>query len=346
MPRKRVKQRGNGQGSAVQIKPGNWKAIVTLGYTDAGVPIRKTKSGFKTKTEALEYIPVLRGEPQKEKAPIKLIEAEQAWQKTLQISQSTIFCYKAGLKIFDELLNEPLANISIDDYQELLDASDKGKRTLQNAKIALGLIYKWAIPRGHIPNNLNIATFLKIHADGEVVHRLSFTDEQLAILKSHADSMPMARMIYCHCYLGFRPTAFLALTCDDYWPEEEYFVGGIKTEAGRNRIVPVSSKIKPYIARFIRESGGTYLFQNNGEKMSLAVYRARFYETMEQLGFQRPGEHTYSPHTCRHTFATMLKRIDIPEKDKLTLIGHTTDAMLRYYQDTPLEDLRRGISLL
>ena len=51
--------------------------------------------------------------------------------------------------------------------------------------------------------------------------------------------------------------------------------------------------------------------------------------------------HRYTPHSCRHTFATLLKRVEAPDKDKLELMGHTSTAMLRHYQDVNLADLRR-----
>ena len=51
--------------------------------------------------------------------------------------------------------------------------------------------------------------------------------------------------------------------------------------------------------------------------------------------------HKYSPHTCRHTFATLMKRVAGADKDKQELIGHASAEMLRYYQDVNIEDLRR-----
>ncbi|MFG6372651.1 MAG: tyrosine-type recombinase/integrase [Oscillospiraceae bacterium] len=50
---------------------------------------------------------------------------------------------------------------------------------------------------------------------------------------------------------------------------------------------------------------------------------------------------TYTPHSCRHTFATMMKRVEGAEKDKLELIGHTDAEMLRHYQDVSYADLRK-----
>ena len=36
-----------------------------------------------------------------------------------------------------------------------------------------------------------------------------------------------------------------------------------------------------------------------------------------------------------------MKRVDGADKDKLELIGHTSNEMLRHYQDVSLKDLRK-----
>ena len=51
--------------------------------------------------------------------------------------------------------------------------------------------------------------------------------------------------------------------------------------------------------------------------------------------------HFYTPHSCRHTFATLLKNVAAPDADKLRLIGHTSTEMLRHYQDVDVESLRK-----
>ena len=69
---------------------------------------------------------------------------------------------------------------------------------------------------------------------------------------------------------------------------------------------------------------------------------------MDACGVDNPLEgpegakrHRYTPHSCRHTFATLMKRVDGADKDKLELIGHTSNEMLRHYQDVSLKDLRK-----
>ena len=83
-------------------------------------------------------------------------------------------------------------------------------------------------------------------------------------------------------------------------------------------------------------------------QMGIAAYRAMFYAALEGCGIENPVEEQngvkrrrYTPHSCRHTFATLMKRVSGSDKDKLELMRHTSTEMLRHYQDVSLEDLRR-----
>jgi len=336
-----VKRRGNGQGCAVKIGTNNYKAIAVVGYKDEDLskPIRRTKSGFKTRAEALAYIPILKN--RKEEQPsLTLKAAYDKWLPSHKASVQTMDCYRAGFKLFEDCWYIALENQDIDELQQCLDNTEKGIRTKQNAKVALNLVYKWAIPRGYVPDNLNLATFLKC-GQGKTPDKHGFTVQQLEKIKKGIGIIPYAEYIYCHCYLGFRPTAFLQLKEEDYNEAERAFVGGIKTEAGKNRTVTVSPKILPYVNTLIVQSNGGYIFGIRGEQLSYKKYRKIFYTTLEALGIQKEDDHKLTPHCCRHTFATLMKNIPAPDKDKLQLIGHTDVRQLQYYQDVNYEDLRK-----
>ena len=77
-------------------------------------------------------------------------------------------------------------------------------------------------------------------------------------------------------------------------------------------------------------------------------YRVMFYSVLDALKLENPmidvsgvKRHTYTPHSCRHVFASKMKRVAGADKDKQALIGHTSPEMLRYYQDAPISDLRK-----
>ena len=242
-----------------------------------------------------------------------------------------------------------MSDIDIDDIQECIDDCNKGKRTRQNMKAVIGLIYKFGIPRNCIPNNLNLAEFI-IVGGGETARKVSFTAAQIEVIRNEIDSVPYADYIYCLIYLGFRPSEFLALDVKTYDRKEKALTGGSKTEAGINRIVTISPKIQPIIDGLVKNKiSGAIFCDPDGKKIPLDVFRNDyFYPTLEKLGIDNPiaivdGKemHKYTPHSCRHTFATLIKKVTAPDKDKLELIGHTSEEMLRYYQDVSYEDLRK-----
>lgn len=364
---KKRRTRANGQGCVSKLPSGKWRAEKTLGYKVDPVPpdappgakphkrrIVVTRH-FDTRTEALAALPFLTAADRKpingtatarKGEKIKLKELYDQWEPTHGKSKSTMDCYRSGFRLFAPLWFVPMSDLDIDDLQDCLDDSDLGKRTKENAKAALGLVYKYGIPRNCIPKDRNLAQFLRINAEGADSKPGLSMDELEKVRRAAEQGDRTAQIVLCHCYLGFRPTALLALQVADYSGKERAFIGGIKTEAGKGRTVTVSPKIQAYVDCILagRESGPAFPAPDGGT-YSIAAYRADFYALLDRLGVENPvdeqGRHRLTPHSCRHTFATLMKRVQGSDTDKLALIGHTSTAQLRDYQDTPFEDLRR-----
>lgn len=346
------KRRGNGQGSVYQRPGKGWVAAKTIGYKlmpDGGVrQIVKTKCGFRTKTQALAHLAQMTDEAAVKKEPT-FQQLYQTWEPTHKAGASTMTCYRAAFKHYAPVWQAKVKDITIDDLQECLDDCDKGKRTKENMKALAGLLYKYAIPRGIAP--LNLGQYLVIKAESGS-SKPALPPEAIAALE--ASSSTGAAYILCQCFLGFRPAEFLALDVLSYSRKEKAFRGGSKTDAGRDRVVPVSPKIQPIIDRLVKDKiSGPVFCAPDGKPLSIEAYRALFYRTLAECGIDNPATvrdgvsyHKYTPHSCRHTFATMMKRVSGSDKDKLALIGHTSTEMLRHYQDAPLDDLRRIINAI
>lgn len=350
---KQQRVRGNGEGSVYKLPNGKYRACVTKYYKNAdGTTKRITRS--KTcdkKKDAIAALPGLIASPRAErKKGISFKELYDKWLPTHRAGKSTIDCYKAAIRYFTDIWYIPMSELDIDDLQECVDACPKGKRTQQNMKAVCGLVYKYGIPRNVVPNNLNLAQFLIVGGEG-VVHRESFAAAQIEKIKASCGLVPYADYIYCMIYLGFRPTEFLSLTVENYDPEKKCFIGGGKTAAGTNRVVTVSPKIQPFIDDIVgRRTSGEVFCNKNGEAFNLKSFTEEcFYPALAQMGIDNPiidagggtKRHKYTPHSCRHTFATLLKNVSASDKDKLELIGHSSEEMLRYYQDVNIDDLRK-----
>ena len=348
---KKPRTRGNGTGSVYQLPNKKWIAVKILGWKidDQGNKHRETisKSGFATKKEALEYLPRLTKEEKAEqKKTITFRQLYDKWEPTHKKSKSTMDCYRAAMNHFRPVWYQQMNEITVDDLQECMDDCPMGIRTMQNMKALCGLLYKYGIPRNY--TTMNMGTYLVVNGEAGI-GKEGLPKDALALLMKNVEKVPYADYIVAECYLGFRPSELLDLQISDYDPIHKAFTGGAKTEAGKNRVVTVSPKIQPIIDRLTahKESGAVFC-DNDGKKMDIKDYRANFYAALEACGIDNPTEEVngvnrkkYTPHSCRHTFSTLMKGVQAPDKDKLALIGHTSTEMLRHYQDVDIEGLRR-----
>lgn len=116
--------------------------------------------------------------------------------------------------------------------------------------------------------------------------------------------------------------------------------GGIKTKAGKDRLVPIHPRIENFIRKHKAE-GHKYLFTYNGKKMSASQYYIFWNAIMEQLSM------SHTPHECRHTFRS---RLDSAGANKVCIdfmMGHKSlDVGERVYTHKTIEELQSTIILL
>ena len=113
-------------------------------------------------------------------------------------------------------------------------------------------------------------------------------------------------------YTGMRYGEISTVLIKNVHLDEKYLVGGIKTEAGKNRAIPISDKILP-IVKAICEKGG--------EKL-LDIPEKKFY-TQFSDALKYTGVSVHPPHSCRHTCATALAEEGVQPAIIQQILGHT-----------------------
>lgn len=172
--------------------------------------------------------------------------------------------------------------------------------------------------------------------------KLPFTDEEVSRLWEN-QFFPWADSVLFFLYTGFRISEMLALKVSSVQEVEgvTVIIGGTKTEAGKNRLVPVHSKISTIVQNRIAQSKGGYLFENNGKKLNETQYREFWGAVMDALQM----EHT--PHECRHTFRS---RLDSAGANKVCidrLMGHKSKGTgERVYTHKTIAELKFNIELI
>lgn len=156
---------------------------------------------------------------------------------------------------------------------------------------------------------------------------IAFTDEEMSILWKSLNKHKFVDLILIQCYTGFRPAELLALRSENINLEEGYIVGGMKTKAGKNRIVPIHSKIKGLVASM--EFGVQY-----------STYRRGFHKLMSDLNMNE--EHR--PHDCRKWFVTRGKMVGMNDYAIKRIVGHEIDDITEaIYTERPVSWLKEEI---
>lgn len=146
------------------------------------------------------------------------------------------------------------------------------------------------------------------------------------------------------CYLNFRLSEFLELTKDNFYISETkipLFVGGKKTEAGTNRLVPIHPNIEKIVTKCIAKNGETIFCDENGKAMDNNKFRRNcFYPALDALGLPR----TLTPQSCRRTFSTRMSAAGARQEDIIALMGHTDFAVdINHYINQETDTLYNAI---
>lgn len=329
------KQRGNGQGTA--YKRGKTWTAVSRHYA-GGLCVYKSKGGFKTKTAALDWLAHL-SETRSEDPNIRFVDLYRRWidRHAERVSHSTILCYQSAVKYFEAILLYPFAAITTQIWQECVDACPHGTRTRENMKALATSLYKYAHELGIVCEDYAQHIYIKREAPAE---KRAFTRDELEKLFAAAREVPFVDVILILCYTGFRINELLSMERSAFDPEALTLRGGSKTTAGKNRIVPVSQKILPFVMAYYLEDGPALICEN-GKPIT-----PRRWQDLSKRALAAVDVRPLTAHECRHTFASLMKDVDAPTTDKKRLIGHTSDAMLEHYTHAQLDDLRSIIDRL
>ena len=343
------KRRGNGTGSVYKLQSGKWRGAVTLGqWIDENGKIHRqvVSKNFDKKRDAIQWVSL--PETRMEKKPnITLAELHSLWDASYDGSDAARSVYQAAWGKYTTLYGIPLDKLNIDALQGCIDNCGAGKQTKGNMIYLLRMMYKYAIPRGYVPDNLNPADFLR-NTGGQSVGKEGIPLAYLDKIPSLFGVVPFAEYVYAHCYLGFRPGEFRKLDVLNYDRKEKAVVGGFKTDAGRDRTVTISPKIQPIIDSIVKDKiAGPIFCDENGKELSERKYKLIFNSVLEAIGLDNPEveingrKYTkYTPHSCRHTFATLMMKTHGEMGDRLSLIGHANEKTLHHYEDIDLDGLR------
>lgn len=177
---------------------------------------------------------------------------------------------------------------------------------------------------------------------------IPFSDEEMEILWDNLNKKQYVDMILIQCYSGWRPQELGLIKLEDIDLEEWTIRGGMKTQAGINRIVPIHPKIRDLVKRRYSEAKdlhSDYLFNcHDGKekkidmKMTYHKYQKRFCLVRDELHLNP----LHRPHDGRMHFITMAKKWSVDEYAIKYIVGHSiADLTERVYTKREIDWLKQ-----
>lgn len=237
--------------------------------------------------------------------------------------------YHYAWKHLAKYSDRQLSSLTLDELQNLMDTlSGKSKSLQEKVQTLIGQLYQFAMLFGYV--KINYAPYLILNGRKKNEYTPLVADE-IHLLFQHAKQKDKigitSRIILILIFTGWRPEELFSMRKDAVNLEKRYLISGSKTEAGKNRIIPIAQCIYPFILDFwLRSKPGEPLIKSStGKKVSLNNWRKRdFYPCMRELGINKPDDpHRIKPYAMRHTFATLAYQAGVKPDLLIKMIGHT-----------------------
>ena len=246
-----------------------------------------------------------------------------------KLSAASLNSTRAAFQNCAALHERKFRSIRKPDMQAVVDCCPLKHSSLELIVTLFRQMYRFAIQNDIIDKDY--AQFVTINKAEDDESGEPFTQEEINILWVHKD-MKYVDIILIMIYSGYRIKALESLTIN---LEERYFQGGVKTAAGKNRIVPIHDAILPYAKNFVPS------------KFRASNFRTKhFYPVLEHLGISLTASRKrHTPHDCRHTFSWLCDHYGVDDFSKHLLMGHSlgNDVEKAVYGHRTLEELRREI---
>ncbi len=273
-----------------------------------------------------------------DRAKITLKELFDLWKekKAHKLGESNRNSLYSAFKHCSKLSHKPYKTIKAYQMQDTINDCGKGYSTQAAIKNLWGHLDRFALELDVISR-----CYSELLTSDPVppTQKQPFTDDEVKKVWDH-QAEEWVDSVLVFLYSGWRISELLGMKKTDIDLQAGVMKGGTKTKAGKGRIVPIHSKIRPLIEQRMGEPG-EYLFSYNGKQCSQSQYRLLWADFMKAWGM----DHT--PHECRHTFRTRLDGAGANQKCSDLLMGHVSkDTGNRVYNHKTLAELKATVELI
>lgn len=217
-----------------------WRVVKTIKDLE-GKSKRQTIGYTRTKSEGLKILADYSVNPYDlNTTKMTFMQVMEKWQELHfeSLALKTIKQYKSICKHFEPIKNIPFVELSTMQYQELFNSVPLSTASKRLLKAVLNQIYKYALKMEIVTKDNS--EFIELGKKQAVIKRKIFTNEEILKLWKYKD-LNWVDTILIMIYTGLRIGELLTIEIKNIDLENRTIKGGIKTEAGKNRIIPINS---------------------------------------------------------------------------------------------------------
>jgi integrase len=238
---------------------------------------------------------------------------------------------------FGNMLHMPMKDIKKIHLQNWLDGIDLKPASKGKIRGTMYQLFEYAVSYDIVQKNYakDLEINEKIEKTGAV-----FTEDEIKRLWENKDDQ-MAQYILILIYTGLRIGELLAMKGDTIYLDKGYMIGGNKTEAGKDRVIPLHNKIIPLIEQNLQNN---YLvYSSRGGAFTYSGIKPRFKKLMSDLKMN------HRIHDTRKTAVSIMHSSGIPIETVRIIVGHSakgvTEAVYLYKEPQELVDAINTIEI-
>ena len=358
----------NGFGQISEIKNRNlrnpFRAMISVGKDENGRPIckpLKPESYFPTYNDAYAALVEYNKNPYDLEPSITVKELYEKWlpehEKTVKsvrsIESAWSYCSAVyGMRVKD-LRARHVKGCMDEGTSTYRGITKTPSASMKNQiKSMFNMMLDYALEYELVDRNYSRTFNLSEETIKEIVtvkqEHIPFTDEEMDLLWQHVDDKIMVDILLIQCYSGWRPQEIGLLELKDVDLNNWVFSGGMKTDAGMGRIVPIHSRIRDLVEREYKEAqelGSLYLFNYTNPKArskSTALTYARYQKGFDMIRDELKLNPEHRPHDGRKHFVTMAKKYGVDEYAIKYMVGHKiSDITEKVYTQREFEWLKQ-----
>lgn len=289
-----------------------------------------------------------------DKAKITFEEIYVKWwaEKKQTIDESSIGVYNAAFKKLKPIHKSRIADLKKNELQDVMNTCSDYSEVMQSkVKTIMRGVFQYCLANDLVEKDY--AQFVKISPkETKQIHK-SFTADEIKLLwdnlklgiplsyskKDIRDIYPVD-LILIMIYTGMRPGEILKIKKENVHLDERYMIGGSKTTAGKERIIPIHEEIYPLVKARYDVAGEWLIPYKSDHPLTMNQYRNYFFDpVMERL------ELDHLPHDGRHTFASFADRSEVNIVSVKRIMGHKSNDITKdVYTHKEIQELVEAVN--